>query len=217
HQVANSRSFGHASSFGIPDIDRTQTSIISGGNPMASNGSIWTVPDFRNRARESRQRGGTSIVVDPRRTETARVADRHSFIRPATDAFFLVASSKAVSARRPARPVQDFITGSADVAAASERFDAAACGAACGVSAEDIGGLAERMTQGPAVLYGRMGVATQAHGTLNAWSIGSINIAAGQSDREGGIVCPSRALDTSAISPPGSIGKHRSRVSGHRC
>ncbi|GAO53749.1 molybdopterin oxidoreductase family protein [Novosphingobium sp. MD-1] len=216
HQVANLRLFGHASLFGIPDIDRTQTLIILGGNPMASNGSIWTVPDFRNRARELRQRGGTLIVVDPRRTETARVADRHLFIRPATDAFFLVALLKAVLARRPARPVQDFITGLADVAAALERFDAAACGAACGVAAEDIDGLAERMTQGPAVLYGRMGVATQAHGTLNAWLIGLINIAAGQLDREGGIVFPLPALDTLAILPPGSIGKHRSRVSGHR-
>ena len=102
------------------------------------------------------------------------------------------------------------------MAAALERFDAAACGAACGVAAEDIDGLAERMTQGPAVLYGRMGVATQAHGTLNAWLIGLINIAAGQLDREGGIVFPLPALDTLAILPPGSIGKHRSRVSGHR-
>lgn len=216
HQVANLLVYGHASMFGIPDIDRTETLIIIGGNPMASNGSVWTVPDFRNRVRALKARGGQLVVIDPRRTETAKIADRHVFVRPASDVFLLVALLKAVMARQPHQPVQDFVTGLDEVAALLARFDDAACLAASGVTAEDIAFLADRLTAGPAALYGRLGIATQRHGTLNAWLIALINVAAGQLDREGGTVFPIPALDTLAMLPRGSLGKFTSRVSGHK-
>lgn len=216
HQVANLRLWGHASMFPIPDADRTQTLVILGGNPMASNGSLWTVPDFRARMKDLRARGGELVVIDPRRTETAKIADRHLFIRPATDVFFLIALLKAVMARKPHRPVQDFVTGMDDVATLLQQFDAAACAVACAIPLAEIERLAGRFAAGPAVLYGRMGTATQAHGTLNAWLISLINIASGQLDREGGWVFGKPAVDTLSALPPGSIGKHASRVSGHR-
>lgn len=216
HQVANLLLYGHASMFGIPDIDRTETLIIIGGNPMASNGSVWTVPDFRNRARALKSRGGQLVVIDPRRTETAKIADRHLFVNPASDVFLLVALLKAVMTRRPHQPVQEFVTGLDDVAALLTRFDDAACCAASGVSAEDVAWLADRLTSGPAALYGRLGIATQQHGTLNAWLIALINIAAGQLDREGGTVFPIPALDTLSMLPRGSLGKFTSRVSGYK-
>ena len=216
HQVANLLLYGHASMFGIPDIDRTETLIIVGGNPMASNGSVWTVPDFRNRARALNARGGKLVVIDPRRTETAKIADRHVFVKPASDVFLLVALLKAVMARRPHEPVQDFVRGLEEVAALLARFDDAACLAASGVAAEDVAWLADRLTSGPAALYGRLGIATQQHGTLNAWLIALINIAAGQLDREGGTVFPIPALDTISMLPRGSLGKFTSRVSQHK-
>ncbi len=216
HQVANLLMYGHASMFGIPDIDRTETLIIIGGNPMASNGSVWTVPDFRNRVRALKARGGKLVVIDPRRTETAKIADRHVFVQPSRDVFLLVALLKVVMARRPFQPVQDFVTGLDEVAACIARFDDAACLAASGVAAEDVAWLAERLTSGPAALYGRLGIATQQHGTLNAWLIALINIAAGQLDREGGTVFPIPALDTLAMFPRGSLGKFTSRVSEYK-
>ena len=106
HMVANLALFGHSGLWSVPDIDRTETMIILGGNPMASNGSVWTVPDFRNRAKALQKRGGQLVVIDPRRTETAKIADRHLFIRPATDGLLLVALLKAVLTHpeRPALP-----------------------------------------------------------------------------------------------------------------
>ncbi len=215
HQVANLRMYGHASMFGIPDIDRTQTLVIIGGNPMASNGSVWTVPDFRARVRALKARGGQLVVIDPRRTETAKIADRHVFIHPSTDLYFLIALLKAVLARGPAHPIAAYVTGLDDVAALLARFEAGACCAAAGMDPDDIEWLAERLTSGPAALYGRLGIATQRHGTLNAWLIALINIAAGQLDREGGTVFPVPALDTLAMLPRGSMGKYTSRVSSH--
>ena len=216
HQVANLLLYGHASMFGIPDIDRAETLIIIGGNPMASNGSVWTVPDFRNRVRALKARGGKLVVIDPRRTETAKIADRHVFVKPASDVFLLIALLKAVMARRPIAPVQDVVTGLDAVAALLARFDDAACCGAAGVTAADVDWLAQRLTSGPAALYGRLGIATQRHGTLNAWLIALINIAAGQLDREGGTVFPIPALDTLSMLPRGSLGKFTSRVSGHK-
>ncbi len=216
HHVANLKLYGHSAMFGIPDIDRTETLVIIGGNPMASNGSVWTVPDFRARVRALKARGGQLVVIDPRRTETAKIADRHVFIQPASDLYFLIALLKAVMARGPAQPVADYITGLDEVAAALARFDTEACSAATGVAPADIAWLAERLTSGPAAIYGRLGISAQRQGTLNAWLIALISMAAGQHDREGGTVFPIPALDTLAMLPPGSLGKHTSRVSGHK-
>ena len=82
--------FGSWLSVPVPDIERAQFLLIIGANPMVSNGSLWTVPDFRGKAKALRARGGKIVVVDPRRTETAEVADAHHFIRPGADVFFLL-------------------------------------------------------------------------------------------------------------------------------
>jgi anaerobic selenocysteine-containing dehydrogenase len=97
HHLSNLWTYGHSGLWAVPDIDRAETIVIMGGNPMASNGSVWTVPDFRNRVKALQVRGGELIVIDPRRTETAKIADRHMFIRPAADAFFLIALLKTLT------------------------------------------------------------------------------------------------------------------------
>ena len=83
--------FGHQMLIPIPDIDRTDHFLVIGANPMASNGSLMTAPDFPNRMRALKSRGGRLVVVDPRRTETAKIADAHHFVRPGSDAFVLLA------------------------------------------------------------------------------------------------------------------------------
>ena len=104
--------FGHWLSIPVPDIERTDYLLMLGANPVASNGSLWTVPDFRGKAKALRARGGRLVVIDPRRTETAAVADDHLSIRPGGDAF-LLAGDRAHAVRRepraarpPRRPCQ---------------------------------------------------------------------------------------------------------------
>lgn len=215
HQVANLALYGHSGLWSVPDIDRTETMIILGGNPMASNGSTWTVPDFRNRARALQARGGQLVVIDPRRSETARIADRHIFIRPEGDGFLLVALLIELKALAGERLLPSYADGIARLWEALDAFDADVCAAAAGVARADVRFLAERMTQGPAALYGRIGAATQKFGTLNAWLIALANIVSGQLDREGGLLFPAPAVDTAATLGPGAIGRRQSRVSGH--
>ena len=90
HHYVQYQMYGHVSLAAVPDIDRTRTIVILGGNPMASNGSLWTVPDFRGRVRELHARGGRLVVVDPRRTETAKIADQWVPVKPGTDTALLI-------------------------------------------------------------------------------------------------------------------------------
>ena len=90
-QMASALMFGSGATVAVPDLDRTDHLLILGANPLASNGSLLTAPDMRGRLRAIRARGGKVVVIDPRRTRTAREADEHLFIRPGTDALLLFA------------------------------------------------------------------------------------------------------------------------------
>ena len=75
----------------VPDIDRTHYLLVIGANPVVSHGSLMTMPDAPGRLKAVVKRGGKLVVIDPRRTETAKIASEHHFIRPASDAAFLLA------------------------------------------------------------------------------------------------------------------------------
>ncbi|UUZ69096.1 molybdopterin-dependent oxidoreductase [Polaromonas sp. P2-4] len=89
-QLSSGLMFGHWLSIPVPDITRCDFLLMLGANPVASNGSLWTVPDFRGKAKAMQARGGKLVVIDPRRTETAAMADEHHFIRPGSDVFLLL-------------------------------------------------------------------------------------------------------------------------------
>lgn len=218
HQVVNLRLYGHSGLWSVPDIDRTETMIILGGNPMASNGSVWTVPDFRNRAKALMARGGELIVIDPRRTETAKIASRHVFIRPSADSWFLVALLKTILKMRGEgmATLPGYFRNLEAGFASLCQFDVAQCATRAGVAIGEIEHIARRMTEGPAAFYGRIGAVTQGFGTLNAWLIALVNIVSGNLDREGGLLFPQPVVDTVEALPPGAIGRRASRVSGHR-
>ena len=91
HHLVASLMFGHSLRIPIPDIDRTKFMLILGANPAASNGSLMTAPDVKNRIKAIRKRGGKVFLLDPRKTESAKIVDQHFFINPATDVYFLAA------------------------------------------------------------------------------------------------------------------------------
>ncbi|MCU0326262.1 MAG: molybdopterin-dependent oxidoreductase, partial [Spirosomaceae bacterium] len=91
HHFASWLMFGHPMLLPVPDIDHTDFMLIIGGNPIASNGSMMTVPDVANRLKAIQKRGGKFVVIDPRRTETAEKADEHFFINPSSDVYLLLA------------------------------------------------------------------------------------------------------------------------------
>src|SRR4029434_6455527 len=75
----------------VPDSDSTARLLIIAATPAISHGSLMTMPDAPGRLKRVIARGGKIVVVDPRRTETAKLASEHHFIRPGSDAAFLLA------------------------------------------------------------------------------------------------------------------------------
>lgn len=214
HQLTNMLFYGHQLRQPIPDIDRTQFFLVLGANPMASNGSMMTVPDFGRRVKDLRARGGRMVVVDPRRTETADIADTHLFVRPGTDAYLLLALIETVVAEGLTRPAE-YVDGMDAVAAAVADFTPDAVAETVGIDADTIRSLARDLAAADsAAVYGRMGVSTQKYGTVCQWAIHVLNIALGNLDRVGGTLFTDPAIDLIAakVSGRGHFDKWRSRV-----
>lgn len=218
HQLMAYWMYGHQLLVPISDIDRTQYFLVLGANPMASNGSLMTVPDFRHRLKALHARGGKMVVIDPRKSETAEVADAHHFIRPGTDAAFLLGLLKVMLEENLLRPgrLSAFTDGLDTALEAIRPFELSALAAHCGIEASHIQTIARDFAAADgAACYGRMGVSVQSYGSLCQWLIQLINLATGNLDREGGMLFTEPALDMThgpAASKPGSFGKHHTRV-----
>ncbi|WP_212629951.1 molybdopterin oxidoreductase family protein [Pseudomonas sp. KB-10] len=215
HHLTSHLMYGHGLLIPIPDIDHTDFMLILGGNPLASNGSIMTVPDVEKRLKAIQARGGKLVVVDPRRSETAAIADQHLFVRPGSDAALLLALLNTLFEEGLTRDSHLPVEGLQRVRAVIADFHAEAMSARCGVPADTIRQLARDFAAADkAVCYGRMGVSTQAFGTLCQWLVQLINLVTGNLDRVGGVLCTSPAVDLVASTSGGHFNRWQSRVSG---
>ncbi|SEQ40667.1 Anaerobic selenocysteine-containing dehydrogenase [Solimonas aquatica] len=210
--------YGHQLMLPVPDIDRSDYILMLGANPMASNGSLWTVPDFRERLKALQARGGKLVLIDPRRTETAQLASAHHFIRPGSDAALLLALLQVLLNEHGLRPrrLAPLVEGLDEVAAQLEAYTPERAARVTGISAEAIRGIADELrTARAAAVYGRMGVSVQAFGTVCQWAIALLNIVTDNLDREGGLMFPQPAFDLVAdAGKRGHMGVWQSRVRG---
>ncbi|MGA8392067.1 MAG: molybdopterin dinucleotide binding domain-containing protein, partial [Burkholderiaceae bacterium] len=190
---------------------------------LVSNGSMWTVPDFKGKARALQARGGRLVVIDPRRSETAAVADAHHFIRPNADVFLLAAMVNTLFAEGLVKlgAVADRVTGLAEVQQVVTPFTPEAVAARCGISADTIRALTRELAEAPrAAVYARIGTCTQEYGTLSSWLVDVLNTLTGNLDREGGVMfARSAAFASNTAGKPGigkgiTTGRHHARVSG---
>ena len=217
HHLVSLWCFGHMLLHPIPDVDRTHYFLMLGANPLASNGSIWTVPDVRQRLKDLKSRGGKLVVVDPRRTETAELASEHLFIRPGTDAAFLLAMIHVLFRDDLVAPgpLAAFTDGLDEVAGAVSGLSPDRAAALTGIAAGDIERIAHELAQAEAgICYGRMGVSTQAYGALCQWAIQVINVATGHLDKPGGSLFTRPAMDQVVNTNPGGFGRFASRGRG---
>ncbi|MEM9304619.1 MAG: molybdopterin oxidoreductase family protein [Pseudomonadota bacterium] len=217
HHLVSLWLYGHKDMLPVPDIDRADYMLMLGANPMASNGSIWTVPGIPKRIKALKARGGKLVVIDPRRTETAAVASEWHAIRPGTDALFLLSLLQVMFDEGLADPghLTEFVDGLDEIAAVVGPFGPERVAGFTGVSAEAIRTIARNLAGAEhGICYGRMGLSVQRFGALNTWLTQIINIATGNLDREGGMMFPLPAVDTIANGNPGGFDRARSRVRG---
>ena len=222
-QLASGLMFGHWLSIALPDIVRTDYLLVLGANPLASNGSMWTVPDFKGKAKALQARGGKLVVIDPRRTETAAMADAHHFIRPGADVFLLAAMVRTLFAEKLVAlgPMARYVNGVDAVQQVVMPFTPEAVAKRCGIAADTIKELARTLATTPrAAVYGRIGTCTQTYGTLASWLIDVLNTLTGHLDLPGGVLfAKAAAFSSNTVGKSGigrgiSTGRHSARVSG---
>jgi anaerobic selenocysteine-containing dehydrogenase len=217
HHLVSLWCFGHMLLHPIPDVDRTHYFLMLGANPLASNGSIWTVPDVRQRLKDLKSRGGKLVVVDPRRTETAELASEHLFIRPGADAALLLAMIHVLFRDDLVAPgpLAAFTDGLSEVGDAVGDLTPDWAAPLTGIAAQDIERIAHELAKAEAgICYGRMGVSTQAYGALCQWAIQVINVATGHLDKPGGSLFTRPAMDQVVNTNPGGFGRFVSRGRG---
>ncbi|HFA50939.1 MAG TPA: molybdopterin oxidoreductase family protein [Bacteroidetes bacterium] len=204
HHVAGKYMFGHNLLLPVPDIDRTDFLLIIGGNPLVSNGSMMTAPDIAKRLRAIQARGGKIVVVDPRKTETAKKADKHLFIKPETDALLLLAMINVLFNENKInlRHLKENIDGLDLLKENIKKYTPEKAANITGIPADKIRSLAlEMAAAGSAVCYSRMGASTQSFGGMCLWLTNVFNILNGNCDREGGAMFTMPAFDAVMMNP----------------
>lgn len=217
HHIVAYHLFGHQLRIPVPDINRTNHMIIMGANPLASNGSIMTVANVRQKIKDIKKRGGKVVVIDPRKTETADLASEHHFIRPASDVVLLLAMVNHLFTQNLIKPSRalELAKGYQAIADVVKPFSLEYAAQHTGIAAQDIANMVEEFcASDKAVLYGRMGVSVQEFGLLSQYLIMVFNLLTGSLDEEGGMMFPTPAADIVANSGPGYFNKRQSRVRG---
>jgi len=211
--------FGNQLLLPIPDLDRTAFLLIVGANPVVSNGTLMTAGNVSQRIEAVRSRGGQVVLVDPRRSETAKLADAHHAIRPGTDALLLAAMLHTIFASGKARlgHLTGFTDGLDALTGAVQPFTPELVAPITGINAEATRALALAFANAPsAVCYGGVGSSTQDTGGVCGWLIQALNVVTGNLDRPGGAMFPTPAIDISSLAArvgqTGSFDRFRSRV-----
>jgi anaerobic selenocysteine-containing dehydrogenase len=221
--LTSAEMFGDLALFPVPDIDRTDHLLVLGANPSVSNGSLMSAPGARHRLRAIVARGGTVVVVDPRRTETAAHASEHVAIAPGGDPYLLLGMLHVLFAEGRTRlgRLERHADGLAAIAALAADWPVARAAPIAGVDAATVERLARGFADAErAVAYGRVGVCQQRTGSLTHWLINVLNAVTGNLDVPGGAMFPDPAFDVSAVLRSmrplgfGDHGRHTQRLTG---
>ena len=205
--------------FVFPDLAECDHLLIFGSNPLVSHGSLVIAPRFREDLEDIAGRGRV-IVVDPRRTETARKYE-HVSVMPDTDVWLLGAMLQVISVE--ALSDDDFIAehcvGWARLAAALAWITPELAASHCGITAEAIRTLARDFAGAQrAAAMGRIGICRGSYSTLTNFLLQTLNVVCGRFHRPGGVGWGHGGTATneqfSGISPRAARGGIPSRVSG---
>jgi anaerobic selenocysteine-containing dehydrogenase len=177
------------------------------------------MPDAPGRLKAIIDRSGKVVVIDPRRTETAKIASEHHFIRPAADSAFLLAVVHTLFDEGLINlgAAVGMTNGAEEVETIARDFAPEAVAGFCGISAEAIRRIAREFAGAEsAACYGRLGTCVQEFGLLATWGVDLLNVLTGNMDRPGGVMFTKAAASRAILGKgkPFEFGKWRSRVSG---
>ena len=216
--AASALMYGSPMTVPIPDVLRTELLVIFGANPFVSNGSVLSIPRVRDRLRDIVRRGGRVVVVDPRRTETAREFD-HVPIRPDGDARLLLSLLHVVFEEDLVDygAVKEQSRDAGELARLARGFEPEATEAWTGVPAARVRALARDVAASRTAIYGRTGSCLGRHGTLTSFLLDAVAAVTGNLDRPGGLVFGQSPLDHEGAAERSGLatyGARRSRIGG---
>jgi anaerobic selenocysteine-containing dehydrogenase len=186
--VASELLYGTPISAPIPDLGRTELLVVVGANPLVSHGSVLSAPRIKDELHGIVDRGGRVVVVDPRRTETARAFEWLP-VRPDGDAFWLLSLLHVLFEEGLAdeRAIAEQARGAEELRALALAFAPEQTEEQTGVPAGEVRALARELAATPrAALYGRTGTCLGRSGTLTTFLLDAVNLVAGNLDRVGG-------------------------------
>ncbi|MCU1400725.1 MAG: Formate dehydrogenase-O, major subunit, partial [Acidimicrobiales bacterium] len=207
----------------VPDVSRTDYWLLMGGNPHASGGSLMAQPDVLAEIEAIRSRGGKVVVIDPRRTRTADVADEWIGIQPGTDAAWLMAIINVYFERGwiDLGHLAGMVEGVAELREACAEFTPEAVATLTRIDAETTRRIAAEIHDATAAsIYGRIGLCNQEFGTLASWLVDVLAIVSGHFDRPGTLMFanpipfPLAWLPSTKANGMPSFGRWHSRVRG---
>jgi len=190
--------YGHPFTLTFPDLQHTECLIVVGANPVVSKWSFLQVPNSGKRLKEIEERGGTVYIIDPRKTETAKIVGKHIFIRPGTDVFFYLSflqyllSIKNMDAQR----IRKYMEGFNTVAAIAKPWSPERTELVTGIPSKVLKEMVLTYAKSEkATLYCSTGVNMGGNGVLAFWLQEVINAISGNLDKQGGSLIGKGIID----------------------
>ncbi|MDQ4114562.1 MAG: molybdopterin-dependent oxidoreductase, partial [Actinomycetota bacterium] len=217
--VAADMMYGDLTVNPLPDFAATDFALIVGANPVVSHGSLVSTGRIREVLLDITARGGRVIVVDPRRTETARSFE-HVPILPGADPWLLGGMLRVLFDEDLIDwdAVGQQTAGIENLRKLAERFDLERAAGETGIAAETITQLARALAAAPsACVHGRCGASLGKYSTLTKFLLDSLAVVTGNLDRRGGMVFGDPMVDLEGFAAKLGIsgrGRWRTRVEG---
>ena len=190
--------YGFAFTQPFPDLNHTECLIVVGANPAISKWSFGQVPNPAARLKALVARGGQLFFVDPRRTESAKVAGQHVPIRPGTDVFFYLSFLHEILRRRAfdSRHVDEHMRGFDALVQIAMPWPPERTAQVTRIPAETLRALVDAYIKANgAALYCSTGVNMGGNGALSFWLQEAINAITGNLDRRGGTLVGQGVID----------------------
>jgi len=164
----NGKAFGRQYMHSFPDIQGSDFLVFWGANPMVSHDIPNAPVAIRNKKKEP---GFLMAVVDPRVTETAKLADIHLRLRPGTDALLFKAMIKILLTE--GLVAKDYLAARVDgFEAIRSRFDDVDIRDYCRICGLDTGAVREfthLFATRKSALRSDLGILMGRHSTLNSY------------------------------------------------
>lgn len=182
----------------FPDLENTDCLIIVGANPAISKWSFLQVPNPIHTLKRMEERGAKIFIIDPRKTETAKIAGQHFFIRPNTDVFFYLSFLNELEKINGIdfKRVTDYMKGLDNVLALAQKWPAEKTESVTKIPASTLKNLVKTFKESKAAsIYCSTGVNMGTNGSLCFWIQEVINAVSGNLDRKGGTLVGMGVID----------------------